>query len=209
MAKEKKQDSGCSFRRQLEIVKCKEGNKEFMKERPARRPFGNTVLICEYPLDGDAMQEPNARMITWRLAKRAARDFLRVSFMTSAIGNGGEGGQALHRRSGLRQILSRKGLFNMLSKKITCGVCGYRITPKKEEIYVAEEPRAFVDALTKPPTRFNAMDCPRCGCQIMLAVRVDRVNVPERNDADESEVQKMKIKNIAAICKKNKYAVIL
>lgn len=46
----------------------------------------------------------------------------------------------------------------MLSKKITCGVCGYRITPKKEEIYVAEEPRAFVDALTKPPTRFNAMD---------------------------------------------------
>lgn len=34
---------------------------------------------------GDAMQEPNARMITWRLAKRAARDFLRVSFMNSAI----------------------------------------------------------------------------------------------------------------------------
>ena len=45
----------------------------------------------------------------------------------------------------------------MLSKKITCGVCGYRVTPKREEIYVAEEPRAFVDALTKPPTRFNAM----------------------------------------------------
>lgn len=190
MAKEKKQDSGWQFPKALEIVKCKEGNKEFMKERPARRPFGNTVLIREYPLDGDAMQEPNARMITWRLAKRAARDFLRVSFMTSATDPDGEGGQALHRRSGLRQILSRKGLFNMLSKKITCGVCGYRITPKKEEIYVAEEPRAFVDALTKPPTRFNAMDCPRCGCQIMLSVRVDRVNVPERNDADESEVAK-------------------
>ena len=85
MAKEKKQDCGWQFPKALEIVKCKEGNKEFMKERPARRPFGNTVLICEYPLDGDAMQEPNARMITWRLAKRAARDFLRVSFMTSAI----------------------------------------------------------------------------------------------------------------------------
>lgn len=85
MAKEKKQDSGWQFPKALEIVKCKEGNKEFMKERPARRPFGNTVLICEYPLDSNAMQEPNARMITWRLAKRAARDFLRVSFMTSAI----------------------------------------------------------------------------------------------------------------------------
>lgn len=85
MAKEKKQDGGWQFPKALEIIKCKEGNKEFMKERPARRPFGNTVLVCEYPLDGDAMQEPNARMITWRLAKRAARDFLRVSFMTSAI----------------------------------------------------------------------------------------------------------------------------
>lgn len=76
----------------------------------------------------------------------------------------------------------------MFSKKITCGVCGYRITPKKEEIYVAEERHAFVDALTKPNIRFNAMDCPRCGCQIMLAVRADRINIPEQNSADESEV---------------------
>lgn len=64
---------------------CKEGNKEFMKERTARRPFGNTVLICEYPIDDTAAEEPNAKLITWRLAKRAARDFLRVSFMPSAI----------------------------------------------------------------------------------------------------------------------------
>ena len=79
----------------------------------------------------------------------------------------------------------------MFTRKQTCGVCGYRITPKKEEIYVAEEPRAFVDALTKPPTRFNAMDCPRCGCQIALAVRFPCVDLPkitERDDADESEV---------------------
>lgn len=80
----------------------------------------------------------------------------------------------------------------MLSKKITCGVCGYRITPKKEEIYVAEEPRAFVDALTKPPTRFNAMDCPRCGCQIMLAVRAPRTDLPaitEQHNADAEETE--------------------
>lgn len=91
MAKEKKQDCGWQFPKALEIVKCKEGNKEFMKERPARRPFGNTVLICEYPLDGD----------------------------------------------------------------------------------------------------FNAIDCPRCGCQIALAIRVPRVDlspIAERDDADESEV---------------------
>lgn len=49
----------------------------------------------------------------------------------------------------------------MFTKKKTCGVCGYRVTPTKEEIYVAEEPRGFMDALTKPPMRFSAMDCPR------------------------------------------------
>lgn len=43
--------SGWQFPKALEIIKCKEGNKEFIKERPARRPFGNTVLICEYPID--------------------------------------------------------------------------------------------------------------------------------------------------------------
>ena len=58
--------SGWQFPKALEIIKCKEGDKEFMKERPARRPFGNTVLICEYPIDDTA-------------------DFLRVSFMPSAI----------------------------------------------------------------------------------------------------------------------------
>lgn len=42
--------SGWQFPKALEIIKCKEGNKEFMKERPARRPFGNTVLICGNPL---------------------------------------------------------------------------------------------------------------------------------------------------------------
>ena len=69
--------SGWQFPKALEIIKCKEGNKEFMKERPA--------LICEYPIDDTAAEEPNAKLITWRLAKRAARDFLRVSFMPSAI----------------------------------------------------------------------------------------------------------------------------
>lgn len=69
--------SGWQFPKALEIIKC--------KERPARRPFGNTVLICEYPIDDTAAEEPNTKLITWRLAKRAARDFLRVSFMPSAI----------------------------------------------------------------------------------------------------------------------------
>ena len=86
MAKQDKQSGdGWQFPKALEIVKCKEGNKEFMKERPARRPFGNTVLVCEYPLDRITEAEPDGKSKTWRLAKRAARDFLRVSYMPSAI----------------------------------------------------------------------------------------------------------------------------
>ena len=43
------------------------------------------LLVCEYPISPDALEEPEGFGITWRLAKRAARDFLRVSIMQSAI----------------------------------------------------------------------------------------------------------------------------
>lgn len=79
----------------------------------------------------------------------------------------------------------------MFQKKKKCGVCGYRVAPDKEKVYVAEEPRAFMETLTKPPLRFNAIDCPRCGCQIMLTIRADRVNLApavERDEPEESEV---------------------
>ena len=79
----------------------------------------------------------------------------------------------------------------MFQKKKTCGVCGYRFAPKKEEIYTAEEPRAFAECFSKPPTHFSAVDCPRCGCQIALAIRVPRVSLPEavqQDDTEEGEV---------------------
>ena len=79
----------------------------------------------------------------------------------------------------------------MFQKKKKCGVCGYRFTPKKEEVYTAGEPRSMAECLTKPPVRFSAIDCPRCGCQIALAIRVPRVNlapVVERDEPEESEV---------------------
>ena len=60
----------------------------------------------------------------------------------------------------------------MFSKKKTeCRVCGYRFTPERENIYTAEEPRSALEMLTAAPTRFSAVDCPICGCQIRLADR--------------------------------------
>lgn len=79
----------------------------------------------------------------------------------------------------------------MFQKKKKCGVCGYRFTPTKEEVYTAEEPRSMGEFLTKAPIRFSAIDCPRCGCQIALAIRVPRIDaspVTEDDGAEENEV---------------------
>lgn len=185
--------SGWQFPKALEIIKCKEGNKEFMKERPARRPFGNTVLICEYPIDDTAAEEPNAKLITWRLAKRAARDFLRVSFMPSVSYRRRRMAGKPPSASTVNIKSHERSYSIMFSKKKTeCRVCGYRFTPERENIYTAEEPRSMADMLTKAPTRFSAVDCPVCGCQIRLADRAPRIDFPaivERHDADAEETE--------------------
>ena len=75
-------------------------------------------------------------------------------------------------------------------KKTECRVCGYRFTPERENIYTAEEPRSALEMLTAAPTRFSAVDCPICGCQIRLADRAPRIDFPaivERHDADTEE----------------------
>ena len=44
--------------------------------------------------------------------------------------------------------------------------------------------------LTKAPMRFSAVDCPVCGCQIALAIRAPRIDLPaisEQHDADAEE----------------------
>ena len=79
----------------------------------------------------------------------------------------------------------------MFSKKKTeCRVCGYRFTPERENIYTAEEPRSALEMLTAAPTRFSAVDCPICGCQIRLADRAPRIDLPaitEQHDADAED----------------------
>lgn len=78
----------------------------------------------------------------------------------------------------------------MFSKKKTeCRVCGYRFTPERENIYTAEEPRSMADMLTKAPTRFSAVDCPICGCQIALAIRVPRVDISDNKERREREAR--------------------
>ena len=88
MAKRKEQPrdpQARPFPADVEIVKCAEGNKEFLKERPARKPYGRMVKICEYGLDAVSEFDSEDARIYWKLAKRAARDFLRNSWIKAAI----------------------------------------------------------------------------------------------------------------------------
>lgn len=81
-------------------------------------------------------------------------------------------------------------MFN--KKKTECRVCGYRFTPERENIYTAEEPRSALEMLTAAPVRFSAVDCPRCGCQIALAIRNPRIDLPditERHNANAEETE--------------------
>lgn len=84
MAKQGKHGGGWAFPAPLEILICKEGNKEYMKER-RNKPGGRLMLVCEYQLSAaDRFGGDDARLIWW-LAQTAARDFLRVSWITTAV----------------------------------------------------------------------------------------------------------------------------
>ena len=99
--KQDKQGGGWQFPRPLEIIKCKEGNKEYMKERPARKPYGRKrariptrMMPCprrtRFVSLRSMVRKPPAALPAVmprkkRLAKRAARDFLRVSWINTAI----------------------------------------------------------------------------------------------------------------------------
>lgn len=66
--------------------------------------------------------------------------------------------------------------------KKKCHACGYRFQPTKEAVYTAREPQSLSQALTSAAKCFDVMDCPRCGCQIALSVRL-----PAENHNPESE----------------------
>lgn len=85
MAKQKQEAAGgLQFPKELEIIKCREGNKEFMKERANRRSGNDRYfLVAEFPVCAPIEEEKIRK--TWRLAKRLARDYLRTEWINAAI----------------------------------------------------------------------------------------------------------------------------
>ena len=57
--------------------------------------------------------------------------------------------------------------------------------------------------LTAAPVRFSAVDCPICGCQIRLAERAPRIDLPaitEQHDADAEETEGRSGMKIGTAC---------
>ena len=69
--------------------------------------------------------------------------------------------------------------------KIKCKVCGKRFLPCKENVYQAFEPVPSLKALTEITRTYDVTDCPRCGCQQPLKVRMPIYK--ERKSNDESD----------------------
>ena len=65
-----------------------------------------------------------------------------------------------------------------------CKVCGMRLKPTKETAYQVVESLSVAQVLTNTAKTFDAMDCPRCGCQLVLKVRMPKM-VKGGNENDQ------------------------
>jgi len=73
----------------------------------------------------------------------------------------------------------------MFRKKTKCDVCGFRFVPEKESTYIAERPRDLIETFTEPPQKFSMIDCPSCGCQILLASYYPHIDIEIDEDLNE------------------------
>ena len=77
----------------------------------------------------------------------------------------------------------------MFEKKIKCSTCGNRIPPNREAIYQVTEAFSLVDSLSKARKEYDAIDCPVCGCQNLLSVRMPRVYEANSNNVINDDIE--------------------
>ena len=71
-------------------------------------------------------------------------------------------------------------MFMNKAKKVKCEVCGYKFVPCKEKVYVCIGSTGVFErietSLVKCMQQVNVIDCPQCGCQKMLSIRMPAVS---------------------------------
>ena len=56
-----------------------------------------------------------------------------------------------------------------------CKVCGARFALSKDTLYQVEQVVSVTQMLTASAQIYDAVDCPKCGCQLTLGVRLPRI----------------------------------
>ena len=72
-------------------------------------------------------------------------------------------------------------------RKIKCKVCKTRFSGSKEALYLATEKTTVLTAFTTGTKAFECFDCPKCGCQNAVNVRMTAVKYDEEGCDDDGE----------------------
>ena len=56
-----------------------------------------------------------------------------------------------------------------------CKVCKKRFKPTKEDRYEVAESKSIIGAIATAEKKYDAFDCPHCGVQHLVNVRLERV----------------------------------
>ena len=70
-------------------------------------------------------------------------------------------------------------------KKMKCKVCGTRFAGSKDALYLAAEKITALSSLTTPAKVFECFDCPQCGCQNAVNIRI--AAIVETDDEEEND----------------------
>ncbi len=67
-----------------------------------------------------------------------------------------------------------------------CKICGRRFRLEKQKKYLASEEVAFFDIFKKPIKTYECFDCPHCGCQHFVNVRLpdDTIEDEEKTEGE-------------------------
>ena len=60
-----------------------------------------------------------------------------------------------------------------------CKVCGKRYKAIAENKYIAIEKIGALEGLAKAPKKFECFDCSKCGCQNIVNIREESIEIKE------------------------------
>ena len=63
-----------------------------------------------------------------------------------------------------------------------CKVCGKRFKAIAENKYIAIEKIGALEGLTKAPKIFECFDCNKCGCQNIVNIREESIEIKESEE---------------------------